>query len=437
MPDGPDGGGRFTSNALFVLAARIVGLASGLATSVVIARVLGAAGQGRYAFAMLCATSLVIVCSLGVGPATTYQLARGRREPSVVLGNTLLLAVSVSLLSTVAGLALARFFDPEARGDVVLALATIPFTFLISSLQAIFSGLQRFKEWGLVSSLQSAIALSAIAASLLYFRAGTRGALAGIAIAYALTSVIASVWLARVTGIAFRPDLAYVREALGYGVRANIGNAVQFLNYRVDQFLVDFYLGKAQLGVYSVAVNICEQLWLVPDAASTAIFPRVAADQGAAKNAFTPVVTRNALALALLGALAALILAPWVVPLAWGAPYAAAVPALALLLPGIVVMAGAKVLGGDIAGRGKPLTNSLVALAGLGINLAGNLFAIPRYGINGAALVSTLTYAVIFGGLLATHCALTGNRPWQVIAARRSDVALWRAAATRLAARLG
>jgi Na+-driven multidrug efflux pump len=63
-----------------------------------------------------------------------------------------------------------------------------------------------------------------------------------------------------------------------------------------------------------------------------------------------------------------------------------------LILPGIVSLSVSKVLSGYVSGVGDPGSVARVSVASLGVNVAANIVLIPRLGIAGAALASTISY---------------------------------------------
>jgi len=67
-----------------------------------------------------------------------------------------------------------------------------------------------------------------------------------------------------------------------------------------------------------------------------------------------------------------------------------------VLLPGVVLLGGAKVLTNEIAGRGYPHYNSVNSGLALILTVILDLVLIPRYGALGAALASSLAYTAIF-----------------------------------------
>jgi O-antigen/teichoic acid export membrane protein len=66
------------------------------------------------------------------------------------------------------------------------------------------------------------------------------------------------------------------------------------------------------------------------------------------------------------------------------------------LLPGVVLLGGGKVLTNEIAGRGYPHYNSINAGLALILTIALDLILIPRYGVLGASLASSVAYTLIF-----------------------------------------
>lgn len=143
-------------------------------------------------------------------------------------------------------------------------------------------------------------------------------------------------------------------------------------------------------------------------AVSTALFPTIANERTeSARRSITPLVARNTLWLtAILAGILVLVAAP-VVDLLYSARFGASAAVVRILAPGIVLFSAARVLGNDIAARGRPLVNSVVAAISVVCNIALNVVLIPRYGINGAAWASTASYSVLFVATAVVYRRLT------------------------------
>ena len=79
-------------------------------------------------------------------------------------------------------------------------------------------------------------------------------------------------------------------------------------------------------------------------------------------------------------------------------------------------------LSGYISGLGLPGPVSVVAVIALAINLAANLLLIPRFGIEGAALASLLSYTVHASLTVAVASRLSGARARDFVLIGAADV---------------
>lgn len=424
--------GKFVRGTTVTFTTGVINLLIGVGTSVILARVLGPEGRGIYALAMLLPSLIMTFGNLGIGPATTYYVARGEFRWQEILGNNVLLSVGVGAGGTLAGLVVALLFGKTIfpglpPGYLLLALVLVPLEVFFSYVNSILLGAQRIKEFNYVQIAQSALFLGFIALALLGVRAGVTGAiLAGLftwlfadALVFRLAKTVAG-------GVELKSNAFYIKRATTYGVQAHLSNILGFLNYRVDMFLVNGFLGPAAVGLFAVGVGLVEKLWMISQAASIVLLPRVAAEtEEQRRTEFTLLVARTVLWTTALGALVLAILSRWIVLLLYSEAYLPAVGALQALLAGVVTLSAGKVLANDIAGRGFPRLNIYTGLAAVATNVALNLLWIPRYGIVGAAWASTVSYTVSSLGALFFYCRLSGN-PWtKAVFPQRGDWELY------------
>lgn len=432
--------GRFTRRTAITFTARVLSVLLGIAISVIIARLLGPEGKGIYTLAALLPTLIVTFANLGIGPATVYHVAQGRYSRQEILGTNIAFALGIGALGVLGGLIVALFlhqsvFPGVAQGYLLLALALIPGTLLFVYLQNILLGAQRFKEYNLIAIIQSLLFLASVVIALWALKAGVVGALVAGAFAWFLADVVLFLWVWKIVGgISFKLNLAYLRKASVYGLQAHLGNIIGFLNYRIDMFLVNGFLNPTAVGFYSIGVGLGEKLWMVSHAASTVLFPRVAAETDEhRRKEFTPLVARSVLWISVLGALAVFFLSHWLVNFLYSAAFLPAVQPLQILLPGIVALSVGRVLANDIAGRGRPMLNTYVGAGALATNVALNLIWIPRYEIAGAAWASTVSYSLTFVVRLLLYCRLSGNSWVKVLLPQRGDWKLYRGTGEALA----
>jgi Na+-driven multidrug efflux pump len=80
----------------------------------------------------------------------------------------------------------------------------------------------------------------------------------------------------------------------------------------------------------------------------------------------------------------------------------------------------------DLAARGKPEYSSVFALAALAVTVLLDFLLIPRMGIRGAALASSVAYFVDSLLLIAKLRQLLAVRWSDLLIVKRSDLALYR-----------
>jgi O-antigen/teichoic acid export membrane protein len=75
-----------------------------------------------------------------------------------------------------------------------------------------------------------------------------------------------------------------------------------------------------------------------------------------------------------------------------------------------------------LAGEGTPPVVIWAPAVGLVVNIAANIFVIPRWGINGASVTSSVAYTIVLLLVLRYYTNSTGSRIADVFRTRRADV---------------
>jgi O-antigen/teichoic acid export membrane protein len=206
-----------------------------------------------------------------------------------------------------------------------------------------------------------------------------------------------------------RPRPAALASDFRFAAVIGLTNLVGLLNYKVDLFLVERLVGLSQTGVYSVAVMVAELLWLVSSSISQAAYARIGNPDAAEASRITlRAVHSSFIALSVLGPVLWLV-AAWVLPHLLGHDYAAAMPALALRLPGVVAYGAASALSAYFTNHaGRPHIAAGLAGMSLVLTIAFSLLLIPHWGMLGAAAATTISYLASIGVSVGVFCMLSG-----------------------------
>jgi O-antigen/teichoic acid export membrane protein len=418
----------FLRKATSTFATQIVIVSLGLLVAVLIARVLGPEGKGAYSLLILVPSILISLGHLGIGTGTAYYTGRRAYPASSMVSNALLSGAGLGVALLGASLAVYALLGPTFLEGIepfyaLAAASVVPLGLVSFYVRHFLLGDERITWYNLTSLLPSI--LQALLMVLLVgfpWRLGLTGALIAFVSGHAAGVVTSVVFARRLAPFRLSLDMTALRASLRFGVQGYAGNLIQFLNYRLDMILVSLFLGVAQVGYYSVAVNFAEALWYLPASAGMVLFSRTPRATMEQANRTTPIICRTILTLTAIAALLLAAIANLAVTLLFGRDFLPALMPLWILLPGVTALAINKVLCNELIGRGKPLIGTIAAAVSLAINVPLNLLLIPRLGIAGAALASTVSYSVCCLVPLIAFVRLTGVQYRDLLLMRREDV---------------
>lgn len=425
--------GNFGKNTLITFSCRVLQLILGMGVSVIIARILGPAGKGEFALAILLSMLLVSFIDLGIGQASVYYIGQKKYSLGQVFGINIIFCLILSIAAGVIGICIIIFwantlFAAVPREFLLLALAAVPFQIFLFFANNILLGLQKIKSYNFIQLIQSGIYLILVAVFILGFHLGVRAAI----IVHVVSLFLSSLILFFVTRFyAGRPDFAIkaqlLADFLGYGVKIYAANVLSFLHFRIDMFMLNLFLNPAAVGFYSIAVTIAEKLWLLSQSAGVVVFPHVSAETNIEqRRKFTALVARNILAITVIAAVSLCVLAPRLITFFYSRQYLATIIPFQILLFGIIPVSLSRILLYDFAGRGKPILVTYLNGISVVLNVVLNIIFIPRFKIVGAAVATSISYTFISLLAVIIYKNISGNKIRDIIFIKKSDLIYYR-----------
>ena len=403
-------------------------------TDIVLAHLLGPSAKGRFTLVLLFSQFAALL--VGWGMDSALGVVAGRDAPSARAGfaNAVVWSAVVGGFSVVlTGVLYGLPTDVRPHGplaSVVPNLSAAQFTYAALAIpgELFFSiglfallGRRQIAAYSAIRLLRRMLLLVGVVGAALIASLSLDVALI-VNLATLVLTAVAIWWFARRDGVAgLRPSAELLGEELRFGGRAILGTVAERLQFRADSFIVNAFIGVHATGIYSVTSGLAETLWYVPNALGTVMFSR-AVDPKADAGRIAAVLTRTTIAVALVTAVPAFILGPRLVRLVYGSQFSDAGVALRLILPGIVAYSVVAVLSRYIVGRGRPGIGTLVLMIGLGLNIVANLILVPRFGINGAAASSSISYGLTAVVTLFVFRRLSGRGIAETLVIRQSDV---------------
>ncbi len=368
-------------------------------TGVLVCRLLAAEGRGQ--IAAIGAWTQIFGWAAGMGfyEAITYIRARNAHEPKRILGSAVLVTLVFGTVGVViAELLVGRGFSEQTPATVALArlwMFTIYLGVAGSMFNAMITGNQ---EFGLLNVLRFVQPLAYLLGLVLLWALGrftVLGVMGTATACEATVTLFLFVRLLRTIGIGF-PSTTILVEGLKYGARVQGALFASLANARLDMMLLASLTTSAAIGLYSVSTNLSGIIVALLGSFGVVMFP--AATRAGARDGL-PLIARSLRFVfwtGLLGSAVFFVLCPVLLHVVYGPRFDGAVPSLRLLLPGVVAVAATKIVDSGLQSVNKPQKASYAQLLGLSVTLIGLWLTLRTWGIEGAALTSTLSYASTF-----------------------------------------
>lgn len=386
------------------LLTRLTMLGCRLARNVMLAHALGPANRGALSFAFTTMELILISCSMGLNTAIGYYAAQSQEAQRRDLSHKILM-ISIIFGSLMVAITLGLYFWPDilSGGKQVLE----PYVLLIAAIipLALYKilGLTFLNGIGAINFFNTLRLLDSLIPLLLFvilwqvvswpaFQAGLISWL--LAIILVTIAVAVTIKIQRFT---LSPSVSVIssKDLLSYGRRSYFDSVFRILLLRSDHFLIGIMLGAMPLGLYAMATTAVELLLVISEAVTVPLFGYLQsrlkqADEfrvvGMALRISTAIIIVCAAILALLGEL--------LITLLFGADFLPAHTALLILIPGVICLNFCAVARLVVLGLNQPISVSQISGAAFSINLVLNLLLIPLWGIEGAALSSTIAYSI-------------------------------------------
>jgi O-antigen/teichoic acid export membrane protein len=408
--------GSFVSGVALTFGTRLLMLLGVFGSGLIVARWLGPEGFGTYAVLNVTVALALQIGSAGLPSANTYFIARDRSTAGPVWANAIVFGLSIGVLLTIVVMALA-WIKPALFGGVSLKLlaiaaAAIPSQLLFLLALNVLLALDRLRQLNLFDALLPALVLVNVIIAIVLLHQELFFLILLNTVAGTLLTLVVAIYLRRVVreqkqSRTMRPDARLLKAMVAYGVKFYISIMAGVIILRTDLLIVNRFRGAAEAGVYGVASQFSFLLLMLPGVIATLLFPRVAASQDT-HGEFAVRVTRHATLIMLLTCAGAAVLA-FLLPFIYGARFSDATVQLLLLLPGIFLMGLESVLVQHFTGTGLPMAIPVFWIVTVIFNIGLNLLVVPRFGARGAAVTSTLSYALIFV-LVAVYFRLKTGR---------------------------
>lgn len=390
--------GQFLKHSINTIGVQFLGLMISTVGAIVTARILGPEGKGQLTLILLIPTLAVTFGRLGVGHAVNYYSSKTDRD--CLVKNATILSFLLGLVMMAVSLPAVylmqdHFFKDISLQLIVLVSFAIPLSMLFNHLMAMHQALYQIGLRNGLFLIQTISNLLLLLHFMLVFQWGLWGALLAYMASLLLVVILScGVYANRIFGRKSFLAPTLIKDLLRYGIKSHVGNLLKDLSYRADILILAYFAPAASVGFYAVAITLSEIVWKIPDAVGTVLLPKVAHIDASTARTFTPVVSRAVVWSVGALALGLFILGEQMIELVFGRDFIPAFIPLLIMLPGTMSLALWKIIANDMIAQGYALQYSFTTAIALGSMVVFDLLLIPRFGISGAAMASTIAYVL-------------------------------------------
>jgi len=412
----------YLKNVSFKFASGAIGFILSTASGIIVARVLGAEGNGTVALLILIPTMIASFSNLGINNANGYLAGARKHTPQALVGNSLSLAMTISLLTGIVywiamPLSMKFFFNNNivSRSMLTLTFLIVPLSLLEMYLNGILLGLERIVQLSIVSIVRFSSLLALNVVLVLMLKLGVLGALCAAVATPGICVAMYSFFLRNDARMRPGFDMRALKDSLIFGIQAHLGTILNFFSRRLDVFIVNFFTGVTNVGLYAVASSLAELLWYFPNAFGFVLFPKIASSDPETAKQFTPKIARLSALVTMVAAGGLFLVSRPMIRFLYTKEFLPSLQPLWILLPGAVSVSYSQIFFNDLGGRGKPYYGTAASLVSLIVTLGGDILLIPRFGITGAAVASSLANITNAAVAIYAYLRVSGNKLTDVL----------------------
>lgn len=385
----------FGSDIISVFSSNVFTLISNLLIVILLSRKLGPEGYGLYTAVLVVPLLVVSFFQMGIRPSTVFMIGSGRYNADQVVSAV----ISTLFVTGTAGMVfsaityLLMFKTGYTALLIILALFTIPMRLTAIYAGGVFLAKEQIKKANIMNWLTALLMLVFAVVFVWLLKMKVTGALTGLLISNVIVSAYAVSLLKKEYKITINLRNPIIIQMLRLGVVYASSFLIIQLNYRVDILLLQRLSDTKEVGLYSLGVAFAELLWQIPLAISIIVMTRSANTKN------MKLMTENTAKLLRLSIIAGIVLsafiyllAPYIIPLAFGPGFKASVAIIQTILPGIIILIIFRILSGQLSGMGKPQVALRAFIPALILNVALNIILIPKMGGIGAAISTNISY---------------------------------------------
>jgi O-antigen/teichoic acid export membrane protein len=380
--------------------------------SIFLIKLLGPEGNGLFSFISASVSFSIIIFGFNVKRSTLFHIANEKYDSAKILGFATLvhlLAISiVSVFLIVCFLfpsSLSYFFIPKEYFTLfylLFFLGSFTLRFLTELFKTVLLATKNFRannRFLIISSFLQTIVyiLGFLLVTYVEFDLSLIKLFSLILLVQFIISSLSFYFFLSKYKDGISLKFKTIRQPfLEYASMSYLGQLGQFLNKRLDVWFVEFYVGLRSLGIYALATQFTNFLLEGIAPIQEVLKPYLVNMERKDGNLIFVSFFKLVLYLLLFASSVLILLAPLLITLLFGEVFIEAILPLRILAIGVIFIAVKRIILSYNRAYNDLRYNAWSQWTGVFVTIILDIILIPRYGIKGAALASTISYFCSF-----------------------------------------
>ena len=367
------------------------------AITIFTSRFLGAEGRGIFVLVNQIVGIANTFISISCGEGLIYYLNKSQNYKKKIFFITIFLILVFSLISSIILISLNILFPNEIidiKYKIIVLALVIP-VMTEYFLYSVLKGFKLFSNYNKISILTRTILFLLICSSILVDGDVTLNCLIFYTIGYFLNLIIYFVYFFKITVKKLFYKSKDLYKVIKYSSKIHLINFITELEYKIDNFIIVFFLDLKAVGIYSIAVTIVQLVFYVTNSINTIVFPYVSSNLKIIKKDEVILDMVKLSFTSTIIILFPLVLAGfYVFPFIFGAEFLESYYIFLILAFGILAESISRVIITWFKGLNKTKELLNISVSCIILNIILNFYLIPILGLKGAAISSVVTYSL-------------------------------------------
>lgn len=384
-------------NILNTFATRVVSSIVSFLLLILTTQYLGAYGRGILSLVIASMSILVLFNGFVGGTSLVYLIPKNKNK--VFLKQVLGLSCMWALIVCFSGTFIFSWIGSIPKDMLIHILLLGILSSLLTIISLIFISHEKIFIYNISSLIQTTLNFFIFCLMILLLKMVTVNSfLIALYISYILVFLFVAFFMVNIWKTTAEHNSrislsSTASEIAKYGFIAQVGNVIQYLNYRLSFFILNRYAGPADVGIYSVGVAISEMIWLIPGSIALVQYSKIAnVEDSAYSKDLTVRLSKFSFLITFLCVIVLLFIPEKVLTIIFGSDFSQVKNIFIYLSVGISSFGFTVILSHYFAGTGRYKINTIAAFLGFIITIVGNFLLIPKYGYKGAGITASASY---------------------------------------------